>query len=143
MRRVEETVFNGAQAHAWAYSEHGTLDTEPVKIQLRNDAQLYAVHAARHVPLPMLPKVKGELERMERHGVIEKVTEWCAPMVPVLKRATGKARICVDFKRLNEAVKREQYILPMTGEITAKLSGATLYLTGRRQRVFPDTATPR
>ncbi|XP_054874059.1 uncharacterized protein K02A2.6-like [Amphiprion ocellaris] len=48
-------------------------------------------------------------------------------MVPVLKKATGKARICVDFKRLNEAVKREHYILPMTDEITAKLSGATLF----------------
>ena len=54
-------------------------------------------------------------------------TDWCAPMVPVLKKSTGKARICVDLKRLNEAVKREQYILPTTDEITAKLSGATVF----------------
>lgn len=130
VRRVDETVRKVAQTSTGAYGEHGTLDTEPVKIQLKSDATPHAVYAARRVPLPMLPKVKEELERMERNGVIEKVTqptEWCAPMVPVLKKATGKARICVDFKRLNEAVKREHYILPMTDEITAKLSGATLF----------------
>lgn len=48
-------------------------------------------------------------------------------MAPVLKKSTGKACICVDLKRLNEAVKREQYILPTTDEITAKLSGATVF----------------
>ncbi|XP_056444336.1 uncharacterized protein K02A2.6-like [Gadus chalcogrammus] len=66
---------------------------------------------------------------MEGNGIIERVTQptdWCAPMVPVLK-STGKACICVDLKRLNEAVKRKQYILPTTDEITAKLSGATVF----------------
>lgn len=33
----------------------------------------------------------------------------------------------MDLKRLNEAVKREQYIMPTTDEITAKLSGATVF----------------
>ncbi|KAK9532899.1 hypothetical protein VZT92_010261 [Zoarces viviparus] len=69
----------------------------------------------------MLQKVKEELQRMDGNGIIERVTQptdWCAPMVPVLKKSTGKARICVDLKRLNEAVKREQYILPTIDEIT-------------------------
>ena len=48
-------------------------------------------------------------------------------MVPVLKKSTGKARICVDLKILNVAVKREQYTLPVTDEIIAKLSGATVF----------------
>ncbi|XP_034023466.1 uncharacterized protein K02A2.6-like [Thalassophryne amazonica] len=80
----------------------------------------------------MLQKVKEELERRERNGIIERVTQptdWCASMVPVLKKNTGKARICVDLKRLNKAVKREQYILPTTDEIIAKLSGATVFTT--------------
>lgn len=130
VRRVDETV--SSQGHAQAYGEHGTLKTEPERIQLKDNAQPYAVHTARRVPLPMLEKVKEELQRMRRNGIIEQVTQptdWCAPMVPVLKRSTGKARICVDLKRLNEAVKREQYILPTTEEITAKLSGANIFLS--------------
>lgn len=67
---------------------------------------------------------------MENNGIIERVTqptEWCAPMVPVLKKNTAKARIIVDLKKLNELVKRELYILPTTDEIMAKLSGATVF----------------
>lgn len=64
---------------------------------------------------------------MEENEVIEPVTDptdWCAPMVPVPKQ-NGSVRICVDLKKLNEAVKRERYVLPTTEEITAQLSGAT------------------
>ncbi|KAK9527224.1 hypothetical protein VZT92_015879 [Zoarces viviparus] len=127
-RRVDETVCD--RRHPQAYGEHGTLKTEPVRILLKDNAQLYAVYTARCVPLPMLQKVKEELQRMEGNGIIERVTQptdWCAPMVPVLKKSTGRAHICVDLKRLNEAVKREQYILPTTDAITAKLSGATVF----------------
>ena len=58
-----------------AFSEHGTLKSEPVKILLRDHAGPYTVHTARHVPLPLLQKVKEELKRMEENEVIEPVTE--------------------------------------------------------------------
>ena len=112
-----------------AFGELGTLKTEPVKILLKENAQPYTVHTARRVPLPMLQQVKEELQRMEENEVIEAVTEptdWCAPMVPV-PRKNGKVRICVDLKRLNEGVRRERYVLPTAEEITAKLSGATMF----------------
>lgn len=129
VRRVDEIATDtGKQLQP--YGEHGTLKTEPVKIELREDAVPYAVHTARRVPFPMLQKVKDELVRMEQNGVIERVTqptEWCAPMVPVQKRNTNRARICVDLTKLNKSVKRERYILPTADEITSKLSGATVF----------------
>lgn len=96
--------------HQQAYGEPGTQKTEPIKIELMDVCQPYAVHTGNCVPFPMLQKVKDELHRMENNGVIERVTqptEWCVPMAPVLKKNTGKARICMDLKRLNESVKRE------------------------------------
>ncbi|KAJ8333989.1 hypothetical protein SKAU_G00413080 [Synaphobranchus kaupii] len=72
---------------------------------------------------------KAELQRMEEHGVIERVmlpTDWCAPMVPVMK-ATGKVRICVGLNKLNDNIKRERYMLPTTEEILAKFTGATVF----------------
>ncbi|KAL1279202.1 hypothetical protein QQF64_025875 [Cirrhinus molitorella] len=107
----------------------GLMACEPVKIMLKSTAEPYSVHVARRVPIPMLTKVKQELDRMEQLGVIEEVSEatpWCAPMVPVAKR-NGDIRICVDLKRLNEAVIREKYVLPTLDDITSKLAGATVF----------------
>ena len=43
---------------------------EEYHIKLREDATPYALYVTRNIPLPLHPKVKEELERMERIGVI-------------------------------------------------------------------------
>ena len=50
----------------------------------------------------------------------------CAPMVPVMNKS-GKVRICVGLKRLNQDVKRERYMLPTLEDIAPQLAGATLF----------------
>ncbi|KAI0240735.1 hypothetical protein LSAT2_008492, partial [Lamellibrachia satsuma] len=55
-----------------------------------------------------------ELRRMERAGIIKKITEptpWCAPMVAAPKKP-DQVRICIDLKQLNKVVQRERYIIP-------------------------------
>ena len=50
---------------------------------------------------------------MEREGVISSVselTEWCAPMVPVIKKL-GDVRICVNLKYLNESFVRPKFVI--------------------------------
>ena len=42
-------------------------------VKLREDAKPFALTAPRRVALPLLPKVKAELQRMEDLGVISKV----------------------------------------------------------------------
>lgn len=111
------------------FQQGGKLKTDPVKIVLKEGAEPYSVNVSRRVPLPLLPKVKAELSRMEKEGIIEKVTEpteWCAAMVPVLK-PNGDVRICVDLRKLNNAVKREKFVLPTTEEVISKLTGAKIF----------------
>lgn len=58
------------------------------KIKLREGATPFALTTPRRVPIPLLPKVKEELQRMESMGVITRIdepTEWCAGMVVVPK----------------------------------------------------------
>lgn len=120
IKRIDEvSTFGGV----------GTLKGNPVKIILKDGAQPYSVTAPRRVPIPLLPKVEEELKRMESMGIIEKVvdpTEWCAPMVPVIKK-NGNIRICVDLKRLNENVKREKFILPTLDDLLPKLAKSTVF----------------
>lgn len=56
------------------------------RIKVKNDAKPYAVAYPRQVPLPLLPHVEKELERMQDIGVIQKVekpTGWCFSIVPL------------------------------------------------------------
>ena len=106
----------------------GEMET-PYNIELQSDAEPYAVQYPRRVAVPLLPKVKGELDRLETLGVIKRVTdptEWCAPMV-VVPKLNGKVRICVDYTYLNQAVKRERHILPTVEHVLAQMSGATVF----------------
>jgi hypothetical protein len=109
----------------------GLLNTELVTISMKPGVTPYCVNTARRVPFPLQKKVKAELERMEADGIIREVkdaTEWCAPMVPVVK-PNNSVRICVDFKRLNEGVRRPHCMLPNLDDIAPQLDGAKFFTT--------------
>ena len=77
----------------------------------------------------MRTAVEKELNRMEFIGVISRIDEpspWCAGMV-VVPKPSGKVRICVDMKPLNENVMREFHPLPAIEETLAQLSGARIF----------------
>ncbi|KAK7102680.1 hypothetical protein V1264_020867 [Littorina saxatilis] len=124
VKRLEEI-------HADVFGKTGLLKTEPVKINMKPGTQPYCVTTARRVPFPLQKKVKAELERMQAAGIIKEVketTDWCAPMVPVVK-PNGSVRICVDFKRLNEGVKRPHCMLPNLDDIAPKMVGSKFFTT--------------
>jgi hypothetical protein len=47
--------------------------------------------------------------------LVEEAT-WLSPIVVVLKK-NGNLRICVDFKKLNKATKKDPYPLPFFDEV--------------------------
>ena len=68
----------------------------------------------RRVALPLLPKVKIQLEFIENEGIIGNVcepTDWCMPMV-VIPKLNGSVRITTDFSHLNKAVRCPKYEIP-------------------------------
>ena len=98
-------------------------------IDLKQDATPFALTVPRRVAIPLMPKVKSELERMERIGVISRVevpTDWCAGMV-VVPKPDGRVRICVDLTKLNQNVRRERHMLPSVEQTLAQLGGATVF----------------
>lgn len=100
----------------------------PYKIELQSNAKPFAVQYLRRIPVPLMSKVKMELDRLESLDVIKRVTEpteWCAPIV-VVPKSNDQVRLCVDYTRLNEAVKRERHMLPTVDQVLAQMAVATV-----------------
>ena len=80
----------------------GLMKCEPVKIVLNENVVPYNLTPPRRVSQPLAPKVEAEIQKMLKEGVIlpvEKETDWCSPLVPVLK-PNGKVHPCVDFQEI-------------------------------------------
>ena len=110
-------------------SSIGLMQCDPVKIHVKRDAIPYSVSTPRRIPLPMMAKVENELNRMENEGVIIKQTEpteWCSPIVPVLK-PNGQVRLCVDLKKLNMAIERERYVIPTLQDTFHNMNGSAVF----------------
>ena len=74
---------------------------------------------AHPVPYALRQKVKEELNRLEKLGVVKKVqwNDWASPIVCVPKK-NGSLRICGDFKVwVNQVLLDNPYPLADTGDI--------------------------
>ena len=71
--------------------------------------------------------MKTQIDRLLAAGFIYQVeyTKWASPVVIVLKK-NGKLRVCVDYKPLNDATKRNYYPLPFQ-EILNEVAGHERY----------------
>jgi hypothetical protein len=106
----------------------GELDGD-FSIKLKPDSTPFALTTPRRVTIPLLNKVKAELERMKNLGVISKVdvpAECCAGMV-VVPKPDGNIRICVDLTKLIENVLRETYHLPKIDNLLAQISESKIF----------------
>ena len=77
------------------------------------------------IPYALRNAIEDELDRLEREGILEKVThsEWATPVVAVPK-PDGKVRLCGDFKvTVNQAMKVDQYPIPTAQDLYATLAG--------------------
>lgn len=105
----------------------GTVGEEYV-IKLKEGAVPYSF-TPRNVSFPLQAKVKEELNRMVKMGLILEIqepTQWCAGMVVVPKQS-GDCKICVDLKPLNTNVIRGVHLIPKVEETLSKLAGAKIF----------------
>lgn len=97
-------------------------------IELREDAKP-TIHPPRKVPLSLMPRLKETLEKLEKSGVVSKVTkatDWVNSLV-IVEKKNNTLRLCLDPKDLNKSIKREHYKAPSTETISSKLNGKTIF----------------
>lgn len=81
------------------------------------------------VPLPLMNKVKQELQKTEEKQIIVPVvepTQWCA-LVVVVSKPFNQVRICVDLTHLNKNIRREFYPISTLDYLLGQLKTATVF----------------
>ena len=100
------------------------------KLHLEIDDMIEPVRQpVRRIPVAMKPRLKEELARLRKIGVIKPVdtpTDWVSSLV-VVKKPNGKLRVCIDPKPLNKALKRSHYPLPVIDDLLPNLSKAKVF----------------
>jgi hypothetical protein len=50
-------------------------------------------------------------------------TEWVSNIVPMKKKNTGKIQVCIDFRNLNKATPKDEYLMPIADMLINNASG--------------------
>ncbi|KAG1649809.1 hypothetical protein GQR58_028618 [Nymphon striatum] len=113
------------------FSGIGCVKNFNYDIKLRNESKPFCTYSPRKVPYALQDKVKKELDRMEKIGVIYSVnepTDWCSPMVVVPKGPNAESvRICIDYTELNKFVQREIHPVSIVQDSLAKLGKGIVF----------------
>uniref|UniRef100_A0A1B8Y8I2 Gypsy retrotransposon integrase-like protein 1 n=1 Tax=Xenopus tropicalis TaxID=8364 RepID=A0A1B8Y8I2_XENTR len=83
----------------------------------------------RRVPVALMQPLKEELQDLHSRHIIEPVqksTDWISSLV-IVKKPSGKLRICIDPKPLNKTLKRNHYPMPTIEDILPDLSEARIF----------------
>ncbi|CAI5639180.1 unnamed protein product [Oreochromis niloticus] len=103
----------------------------PVTYSMMLDPDVQSVvRPAHRIPVAMQERVRAELERMQRIGVVTPVTEptdWVSSMVAAHKKDKHEIRLCINPKDLNTALKRPHHPMRSVEEVAAQMSGATVF----------------
>ena len=83
----------------------------------------------RRVPFAFRKPLSRHLKELRAADIIEPVTgatPWVSPVVPVVKK-NGDMRLCVDMRRANEAVLRENFPIPTFDELVAEMRNCEVF----------------
>ncbi|KAG1933981.1 retrotransposable element [Pimephales promelas] len=117
IQREYADVFEGDGCLEGTYNLEVDPEVKPVRLP------------KRRVPVAIMKHLKDELGSLEERGIIaqvEKSTDWISSMV-VVKKPSGKLRICIDPRPLNKALKRQHFPLPTIDDVLPDLTKARVF----------------
>lgn len=84
---------------------------------------------ARRPPLALMDRIEEKLNMLLKVDIIEPVHEysqWVSPLVAIVKD-NGYLRLCVDMRRANEAIRRENHLMPTFEDFLPRLKKAKFF----------------
>ncbi|XP_062713220.1 uncharacterized protein K02A2.6-like [Aedes albopictus] len=83
----------------------------------------------RRIPIPMEQAVNQKLTELMNRDIIELKSgpaSWVSPLV-VVGKTNGEPRLCLDLRRVNEAVLRERHPMPAVDDYLARVGKGKIW----------------
>uniref|UniRef100_A0A2N9GXI9 Uncharacterized protein n=1 Tax=Fagus sylvatica TaxID=28930 RepID=A0A2N9GXI9_FAGSY len=125
---VVSFLRGNADVFAWSHDDMPGISTEVISHKLNVNPSTPPVKQKRRVFAPERnTAVMEEVDKLLKAGFIREVyyPEWLANVVMV-KKSTGKWRMCVDFTDLNKACPKDSYPLPRIDQLVDSTAGHKL-----------------
>lgn len=116
----------GYEINQIEHEELGKIKGIEVEIPIKKDFKPVQ-QPYRRIPAPLEKIVDAKINELFQKGIIEeaKTSRWISLFVAVPKQ--GDIRFCVDMRRANEAVERENHPFPTMEDILPELKTAKLF----------------
>lgn len=72
-------------------------------------------------------KLQVMLDEYMRDGIIRKSSSEYASPIVLVKKKSGELRMCIDFRRLNKVVIKDNYPLPLIDDLLDRLVNKTIF----------------
>lgn len=113
---------------AWNYEDLKSYDTNIIQhtIPFKENQRPFRQKFRRINPI-LFPSIEKEIKRMYEAKIITPIifSDWVSNLVPTRKK-TGKIRLCVDLRNLNEVSLKDNYPLPKMDHILHRVVGSTI-----------------
>jgi hypothetical protein len=116
---VEQLLKEFKNIFAWTYKDLKRIPPKLAQHKIELDTIGPLAHEVRYRLNPNYAiATKQDIDKLLTTIFIQFVEEatWLSPIIVILKK-NGKLRMCIDFKKLNAATKKDPYPLPFTNEM--------------------------
>ena len=94
------------------------------RLPIKADFRPYKQPVRRFNPI-IYDRIKIEINRLLDAGFIRSCyyADWISNIVPVEKKDSGKIRVCINFRDLNKATPKDEYLMPIADMLINEASG--------------------
>ena len=106
----------------------GKIKNRQIKLKINPEVKP-VVQPVRRPPFGLRKKVEMKINQLLEADIIEKVeepSEWVSPIV-VVPKSNEEVRVCVDMRRVNEAVMRERHPIPTVDETLQEMTQSKVF----------------
>ena len=109
--QLRELIRKYADCFAWSDTQLGYTDRVQHEIVLTEERPIAQPY--RRIPPAALDEVRQHIEDLLQREVIQPSSSpWASPIVVVRKKRTNEIRLCVDYRQVNRATRKDSFPLP-------------------------------